>query len=162
MLTPRIDVLLANLDAFYTPPWMRILPYMAGIVGGVLIERLKRNKFTATPSRIRAYWILVGGVCIGSLFALYLKTIPVWSFAAAFSVGRLVMSLCWTSAIGACTLGMGGTVARMLSSQLFVHMDRLTYMMFVLNPVLVGAVNAGQQNAVDHFDVVPTVGSCNI
>lgn len=156
-LSSRIDVLLANLDVFYTPPWMRILPYMAGIAAGVLLAHLRRIKFTATQRYVRLFWLQFAVVCTISLFAMYFKTVPVWTFAAAFSVGRLVIALSWASAVLACALGMGGEVATWLGGRVFVHLDRLTYAMFVLNPVVVGALNAGRQPAEEHFDVMASV-----
>lgn len=157
VLLPRVDSLLANLDVFYTPPWMRILPYMVGILVGVLWVRMDSSKVHITNSSwVRAYWFAVGGVAVASLFGIYFKTAPDWMFAVGFSVGRLVLSLCWASAIVACAVGHGGAFNRLLSCRVFVHLDRLTYMMYLLNPVIVVALVAGQTTT-ESFEVASTV-----
>lgn len=155
-LSRRIDVLLASLNIFYTPPWMRILPYMAGIVTGVVLVHIKSRKFKPSLRSQRTYWIVFGMIIVQSLFVTYFKNVPVWLFAASFSVGRFALALVWGSALIACALGLGGVGNRILSGAVFVHLDRLSYAMYVLNPVLVVAMNAGQQ-ATAHYELVPTV-----
>lgn len=149
--------MLANLEVFYTPPWMRILPYMIGILVGVMWVRMDGFKVHITNSSwIRAYWSAVGVVVVASLFGIYFKSAPEWMFAFGFSVGRLVLGLCWGSAIIVCAVGHGGSFSRMLSCRMFVHLDRLTYMMYLLNPVIVVALVAGQTTT-ESFEIVSTV-----
>lgn len=135
---------------------MRIVPYMAGTFAGILLVHLKKIKRTVPAHQMQLFWMGFGLAIFVSLFATYFKAIPVWSFALAFSLGRLLLALSWSSAIVACALGHGGAIARVLSGWVFVHLDRLSYMMYLLNPVLVAALNAGQQS-VAHYEVVSTV-----
>lgn len=46
-LRPTYDVLFSLWNEFYIPPWMRIIPYLIGTIGGYLQFQLK-NKFNLT------------------------------------------------------------------------------------------------------------------
>lgn len=42
-LRPSYDVLYSTWNEFYVPPWMRIIPYLIGTVGGFLNFKLKNK-----------------------------------------------------------------------------------------------------------------------
>lgn len=152
----RIDIVWTKVDAIYTPPWMRILPYMVGIASGIALVQLRSTKITVHPLAMKAYWTVVTAIIVASIFSSYFKNVPLWLFAVFWSLGRLCLALCWSSGILVCALGLGGTVNRLLSSDLLAYSDRLTYMMFLLNPVVVVSLSALGDPA-GHYDIASTV-----
>lgn len=152
----RIDIVWRNADIIYTPPWMRILPYMVGIMSGIVLVHMRSTKINVHPFALKAYWTLVTVFIVASMFASYFKGVPLWLFAVFWSVGRLCLALCWSSAIVAFALGLGNTMNGWLSCASLAHFDRLTYMMYLLNPLVVVALAAFGDPA-GHYDVASTV-----
>lgn len=140
----------------YTPPWMRSHPYLAGAVVGYTMAKMKDTKFNMDRSTRFIYWTLTSIVLACSLFITYFKDAPPIIFAIIFSFGRPLLSLMWGSIVAMCSLGQGGRAQHVLSSRFLSHLDRVSFMMFLLNPVVITSLNAGQERGA-HFDSASVV-----
>lgn len=140
----------------YTPPWMRAHPYLAGAIVGYTMVQMKDRKYRLESLGRIAYWTIAGVVLACSLFITYFKDAPPLIFAVIFSVGRPVLSLVWGSVVAMCALGQGGRVQNVLSSRFLSHLDRVSFMMFLLNPVVITALNVGSEGGA-HFDAASVV-----
>lgn len=139
---------------------MRIGPYMTGSAFGFAIHHFrKRNSQKLMISRrlIRAYWIIAAAVFLLSLFVAYDKSITFGIlFPGIMAFGRHFIGALVGSLIVACSFQCGGWLGRFLSSRLFVHLNRLTYFGYLLNPVVVVALRGASESS-DHFDVASMV-----
>lgn len=154
----RIDSFFANFNVMYTPPWMRAHPYLAGAIVGYIMALMKERKFHLDTLERIVYWTLAVVVLACSLFITYFKDAPPILFAIIFSLGRPLLSLVWGSVVAMCALGQGGFVQHVLSSRFLCHLDRVSFMMFLLNPVVITAINAGQERGA-HFDAASVVSN---
>lgn len=152
----RIDSFLANLGVFYIPPWTRAHPYMAGILTGYIMVQVKDKHLKLKNWVVRSYWSIATVVFILTLFVLYDKSISSLMFAISYSVGRFLQALFWGSAIFMCYLGYGGIFNRFFSSQILAHLNKLSYMMYLLNPVIITVMRAGSESS-SHFDMASMV-----
>lgn len=152
----RIDSFFANFDVMYTLPWMRAHPYLIGAIVGYNMTIFKDQKFHLDSSKRFIYWIVSVLVLICSLFITYFKDAPPIIFAIIFAVGRPLLSLVWGSIVCMCALGQGGLVQHVLTSRFLSHLDRVSFMMFLLNPVVITALNVGQERGA-HFDAASVV-----
>lgn len=159
----RIDSAFANIVHIYTVPWMRIGPYMSGVAFGFAIDRLRKQ----SPSKLtfgshdrlrRAYWIVTMAAFLMTLFVAFDKRTTfgrtLFPFVAAF--GRHFIGALVGSVIAACALQCGGWFDRFLSARPFVHLNRLTYFGYLLNPVVVVALRAASESTA-HYDVAAMV-----
>lgn len=140
----------------YTPPWMRAHPYLAGAMVGYTMAWMKDRKFHLGPLGGAIYWTVATSVLACSLFITYFKDAPPIMFAVIFALGRPLLSLVWGSVVAMCALGQAGRVQHVLSSRFFSHLDRVSFMMFLLNPVVITAINVGQERGA-HFDAASVV-----
>lgn len=147
----RIDSFLANLGVFYIPPWTRAHPYMAGIFTGFVMVQIKDKQLKLKNWVVRSYWSIATIIFIFTLFVLYDKNIPSFMFAISYSVGRFLLALFWGSVVMMCYLGYGGIFNRFFSSQILAHLNKLAYMMYLLNPVIVTVMRTGSESS-SHFD----------
>lgn len=152
----------AALNTFFSPPWMRIHSYMAGVIVGYLMVHLQKAKPKLSTQFVRCYWTVSSFVFVCSLFAGYFKDTSPFGFAIALSVGRLVMGLFWGSVVTMCFLGHGGVLQRFLSCTVLAHLNKVSYMMYLLNPVTISLL-AGCQQSANHFETTSIVSiRCNI
>lgn len=146
-----MDSYLANLGVFYIPPWTRAHPYMAGIFTGYIMVKVKDMNLQLKNWVVRSYWFIAFLFFIFTLFVTYDKNMSILMFAISCSVGRLLLALFWGSVILMCYLGYGGIFNRFFSSQILAHLNKLAYMMYLLNPVIVAVIRTGTESS-SHFD----------
>lgn len=147
----RIDSLLSNLGQYYVAPWMRMQPYLVGAIIGFVMHKLKDLKIKRPKYFVESYWTITIPIFLLTLFITYFKNISYVFFAITFSVGRFCLSLFLGSMVIMCHLGYGGLINRILSSKIFVHLNKLTYLMFLLNPFFITLIEAGRSSS-SHYD----------
>lgn len=130
--------------------------YMAGVFVGYKMVQFQKNKPNLSRTFVCCYWIITMIVFLFSLFAAYFKDVSPFEFAIALSVGRLLLSLFWGSIVAMCFLGHGGVLQRFLSCNVLIHLNKVSYMMYLLNPVVITLLCGFQQNS-NHYDLMSVV-----
>lgn len=140
----------------YTLPWMRIGPYMTGAASGFILHRSSKiaPSHLVIPSRFRRrFWITITLLFLLTLFMTYERRFlfgTLFNLTVAF--GRLVSGALIGSIICACALQAGGWLDRVLSWRPFVHFNRLTYLVYLLNPVVLVILRSASESSA-HFDI---------
>ncbi|KAL4221456.1 hypothetical protein ACF0H5_019713 [Mactra antiquata] len=139
----------------FIKPWCRVSTFCIGIFLGYIIQKLnhiKMNKIIAV-----LFWIIA--VC----FALLVMYIPYTKFvenldpwtnsqqAAYEALGRPVWAISMAWIVYACHSGLGGPLSDFLSWKGFVPLSRLTYLVYLIHPVLMVLVVYSRRTLI-HLD----------
>ncbi|CAG9765093.1 unnamed protein product [Ceutorhynchus assimilis] len=131
----RVQEPFALFDELYDKPWMRIGPYLIGMVIGYIIFNIN-GQVIFTPAIVTIGWIS-SIVCLGSLVYGLGKqglVIPVSAFYVALGHTAWGLSLAWITV--ACCTGYGGPFNLLFSCRLFLPLSRLTYCAYLVHPIL--------------------------
>lgn len=134
-------------------------PYLAGATVGYIMFLLKDKKFQKNRFVTISYWTVAVIGIIASMFLTALKDSSNISFALALSFGRYLLGLFVGSLIVMCHFGYGGVFDNVLSSRFFVHLNKTTYLIYLMHPALILYFNSNQESS-PHFDV-PSIVSEN-
>lgn len=131
----RVQEPFALFDQLYDKPWMRIGPYLVGMIAGYFIFR------AGDKVKIPAYGVVLGWtlslLCLGSLVYGLGKdglVVPASAFWAALGHTAWGLSLAWITL--ACCYGYGGPLNCLFGCNLFLPLSRLTYCAYLVHPVL--------------------------
>ncbi|XP_052873848.1 nose resistant to fluoxetine protein 6-like [Anopheles cruzii] len=152
---PSYDVLFNTGDALYLAPWSRVSPYVVGVYFGWMMAA-RRGKFTPTQKEYRVYWLLA---CFCTIFSMHSTIKRNFPFPIASTVMVAVRWLiswaaCWVILATGC--GFSNAVTRVLSSKFFVHINKLTYGIYLLNPVIIIGTFGISDSSV-HADPIPAI-----
>lgn len=153
----RLDSIFYHLDEFYIEPWNRMHPYLAGATVGYIMFRIKDRKFQKNRLVTISYWIFAIPIILATLFLTELKDSSNISFALALTFGRYLMGLFVGSIVIMCHLGYGTIFNKIFSSRFCVHINKTTYLIYLMHPAILLYFNSNQENS-PHFDV-PTIVS---
>uniref|UniRef100_A0A182P9W7 Nose resistant-to-fluoxetine protein N-terminal domain-containing protein n=1 Tax=Anopheles epiroticus TaxID=199890 RepID=A0A182P9W7_9DIPT len=153
---PSYDVLYNTGDALYTAPWSRVSPYVVGVYFGWLMASSRVHKFTITQNQFRWYWLLACFCVIFSMHSTIKRNFPFPIASTVMVAVRWLISwaACWV--ILATGNGYSNIVTRVLSSKFFVHINKLTYGIYLLNPLII-IVTFGVSDSSVHADPVPAI-----
>lgn len=132
---------------------MRMSPYLAGGITGYIIVTVAPLKFNLRKRTCVAYWTAALIVFLTSLYSMYFKDVPSILFAMTFSVGRFLLALFWGSVLLMCHLGYGRWLEAALANRTLLHLNKLSYMMYMVNPVVISWLSLGRADSSEHFDV---------
>lgn len=138
--TPAYDVLHDLGTELYTVPWVRILPYLIGVGVGWYLHRSAGRPLPLRASTINLLWTLATAVMTVCHLATLVRNIS-YHIGVPMIVGvRLFYggSACWM--IVACAKGHGGWFARTMEWPMFVHLNKLSYGIYLLNPIVVSVI----------------------
>nr|XP_023029377.1 nose resistant to fluoxetine protein 6-like isoform X1 [Leptinotarsa decemlineata] len=155
----RVEEPFALFDQLYDKPWLRIGPYLIGIVTGYMLFRID-CKMLMSPSVVIGGWILSLG-CLGSLvYGLGREglVVPASAFYAALGHSAWGLSLAWITV--ACCTGYGGPIDSLLSCKLFLPLSRLTYCAYLIHPVLMCLTSFHLDGPLSLSDVMAFVIYC--
>lgn len=110
-------------------------------------------KFNLRKRTCVAYWTAALIVFVTSLYSMYFKDVPSILFAMTFSVGRFLLALFWGSVLLMCHLGYGRWLEAALTNRTLLHLNKLSYMMYMVNPVVISWLSLGRADSSEHFDV---------
>lgn len=127
-------------------------PYLAGCTVGYIMFRMKGKKLPDNRYITVSYWIATMLIFFGTLFIMWFKDVSAVNYALALSFGRYFMGLFVGSWILMCHYGYGGVVNRILSLKLFVHMNKLTYVIYLIHPIFIIFFSSTQEST-PHFDI---------
>ncbi|XP_035904568.1 nose resistant to fluoxetine protein 6-like [Anopheles stephensi] len=152
---PSYDVLYNTGDALYTAPWSRVSPYVVGVYFGWLMAS-SRDKFTITQNQFRWYWLLACFCVIFSMHSTIKRNFPFPIASTVMVAVRWLISwaACWVILATGC--GYSNLVTRVLSSKFFVHINKLTYGIYLLNPLII-IVTFGVSDSSAHADPIPAI-----
>ncbi|XP_024887479.1 nose resistant to fluoxetine protein 6-like [Temnothorax curvispinosus] len=136
---PTLDEQYRLIDVLYYPPWLRIGPYIIGMITGYIITRLNK-KIVLTRNALIIYWSL-GSVCkIFVLFGLYKRQISVLSTAIYVALSRTVWAIGIAWIVIVCSTKHGGIVKELLTCKIWIPLSRLTYCAYLLNPFIISSI----------------------
>ncbi|KAJ6633837.1 Nose resistant to fluoxetine protein 6, partial [Pseudolycoriella hygida] len=149
---PAYDVMHDLGDDMYTSPWTRILPYLIGVGSGWFLlhhkHTLNIDKKLTKYIYLAAASIIVACHCSAINRALSYKFVaPLITLIRIFYSGSTV----WI--VLASTSENGAAITKWLNHRIFVHLNKLSYGIYLLNPVVVALVY-GLKNHSDHFDPI--------
>lgn len=143
------------LDIFYYPPWMRIGPYLIGIITAYLLTRINK-KLCINKKFICLMWI-VGSLCnILTLFGLFKRDISVTCMAIYVALSRSVWAIGISWLIIACYTNNGGIINKILTLNLWIPLSRLTYCAYLINPLIINSIYLQSETSI-HVDFLPNV-----
>ncbi|KAJ6632736.1 Nose resistant to fluoxetine protein 6 [Pseudolycoriella hygida] len=158
-LLPRFDSVLYHLDEFYIEPWNRMHPYLAGCAVGYVMFKIKDKKFPKNRFITVSYCTGAIVTFVATLFSTSFTGATSLIFALALSFGRFFMGLFIGSIVVMCHIGYGGMMNTFVSHRLFVHVNKVTYVMYLVHPLIIIFFNANL-DASPHYDtysIAPTI-----
>ncbi|XP_045162819.2 uncharacterized protein LOC123527433 [Mercenaria mercenaria] len=139
MLTSRLDGG-EYWNNVFIKPWCRVAAYCVGIALGFVIQQWFHKKMNKIIALV--LWMLalsVGILLVYIPYTKYVEDLEPWTttqMAVYEALGRPVWALCVAWVVYACASDLGGPVADFLSWKGFVPLSRLTYLVFLIHPVL--------------------------
>ncbi|KAK0160025.1 hypothetical protein PV328_007472 [Microctonus aethiopoides] len=153
--TSTLDMQWNMLDIFYYPPWMRIGPYLIGIITAYSLTRINK-KLCINKKFICLMWI-VGSLCnILTLFGLFKRDISVTCMAIYVALSRSVWAIGISWLIIACYTNNGGIINKILTLNLWIPLSRLTYCAYLINPLIINSIYLQSETSI-HVDFLPNV-----
>ncbi|XP_053687195.1 nose resistant to fluoxetine protein 6-like [Sabethes cyaneus] len=157
---PSYDVLYNTGSALYIAPWARMSPYVVGVYFGWLLAAT-RGKLVFTEQQYRKYWVLACVAMICSMHCTIKRDFPFALASTVMVIVRILVALasCWI--IVAQATGYSNAVIRFLSSKFFIHINKLTYGIYLINPLIITAVfgfSDGSVNADPILAIVMALG----
>ncbi|EZA56849.1 Nose resistant to fluoxetine protein [Ooceraea biroi] len=145
--TPIVTELYKVLNVLYDPPWVRISPYIIGMITAYILIRLN-NKLVLKKTTVVLCWCF-GSICnILVLFGLYNRYISVLSFAVYVAISRTVWAIGIAWIVIACSTKHGGIVNELLSFRGWIPLSKLTYGAYLLNPFVLNLVHLDSEASV--------------
>ncbi|KAK9881174.1 hypothetical protein WA026_014522 [Henosepilachna vigintioctopunctata] len=131
----RVEEPFALFDQLYDKPWMRIGPYLVGMVIGYYLFKVD-CKIKINRLLVAIGWILSLVCLAGLVYGLGREglVIPASAFYASLGHTAWALALAWITI--ACVGGYGGPLNSLLSCKLLVPLSRLTYCAYLIHPVL--------------------------
>ena len=134
----------------YTRPWIRITPYLVGILGGWLYWKWGEKisaRVKVLPEWVKVacatpVWVVTAAVQYGVVFGLYddvqyvqheYRNPSEVDSVSYQSLARIAWSLSLTVQILLCQCGLGGFINSLLSWNGWLILSRLTYSVFLLH-----------------------------
>ncbi|XP_030387186.1 nose resistant to fluoxetine protein 6 [Scaptodrosophila lebanonensis] len=144
------DVVYETGSYIYISPFVRVLPYIVGAIAAwCLVEH--KLQYNLSEAQERWLWnlsILVFFICLYSTFKRdfgYIISISL------FVLGRFIFSVCICWMIVGSARGRGVWWSRLLESKGFQHLNRQSYAIYLLNPLVI-AFFYGLTNGSTHAD----------
>ncbi|KAH8234259.1 hypothetical protein KR038_004891 [Drosophila bunnanda] len=133
------DATYATGTQIYTSPFVRILPY---IVGAIAAWCLQEQSFRMELSEQQTRWLWHFSVLVflGCIYSTVKRDLGHLITISLFVLGRALFSLtvCWM-VVGSAT-GSGVWWSRLLEAKCFQHLNRLSYAIYLLNPLVIALV----------------------
>lgn len=153
--TPSFDVLYETGTLLYIAPWARIHPYYSGVFAGWYLFTYKDRK-PFTQKQIRLNWVVAPTIIIMCLHATVKRDMPFMFGAFLLSFGRVVFGASFAWFIISSATGNGNWFTRFLESKIFVHINKVSYAIYLLNPITITTIYGLRDNS-SHTDPVTTV-----
>ncbi|KAG5347326.1 NRF6 protein, partial [Acromyrmex charruanus] len=149
---PTLDEQYRLLDVFYFPPWIRIGPYIIGMITGYIIRRFNK-KIVLKKNIVILCWTLGAACNILVLFGVYKTKISVLSAAIYVALSRTVWAIGIAWIVIMCYTEHGDIVKKFLSCKIWIPFSRLTYCAYLINPFIIYSIHLHSETSV-HFELV--------
>lgn len=125
-------------DLTYTVPYIRVVPYLAGMLIGYWGYKLKQQpiKMKVIPTQV-AWILLIGYLLTPILVSTDFETFSPLFCSLGYSLGKFIFGLCVGGVIILNVFAPEGLVRRVLSHNWFVHLNKLCYGMYLVHPVVI-------------------------
>ncbi|XP_046986149.1 uncharacterized protein LOC124556202 [Schistocerca americana] len=150
---PVLDQQFAMLSTLYDPPWTRIGPHLVGVATGYIVIYLK-GKLILKKRTLLMAWLLGSTFNVITLFGLYNRNIPVIAAALYVALSRTAWALGISWIIIACCTNNAGIINSILSFRGWIPLSRLTYCVYLLNPLLMNSMYLDSETAM-HVEFLP-------
>ncbi len=129
-------------DFLYIKPWTRMPPFLVGILlGYVLFKGYRLRLSKAWNDAVHAaFWIIAVFFCTVTLYGVY-STWHGRPFSKAENILYAMLTpLTWSLGIAlivyACNNGYGWLANKFLSLKLWIPLSRLTFLVYLINPII--------------------------
>ncbi|XP_022900525.2 nose resistant to fluoxetine protein 6-like [Onthophagus taurus] len=131
----RVEEPFALFDQLYDKPWLRIGPYLIGMITGYFLFKTN-GKLNVSFYLSTAAWIVSLAIILSLVYGLGSKglTTPLSAVYAAFGHTAWGLSLAWITI--ACCWGYAGPISSILNFRGFLPLSRLTYCAYLIHPVI--------------------------
>ncbi|XP_055312462.1 O-acyltransferase like protein-like [Sitodiplosis mosellana] len=153
--TLSYDVLHSLLSDIYIRPWTRVLPYLVGVAAGYVMYMMK-GKLPLGEKTIKITWIVMITIPILCHKSTINPNTSYVTTAFALTIMRILYPASISWMILASHAGYGGRFAKFLNHPIFVHINKLSYGIYLLNPVVIILVYGWQDHST-HIDPVSMV-----
>ncbi|GAB0090978.1 uncharacterized protein DMENIID0001_057660 [Sergentomyia squamirostris] len=146
------DVIYNTGTELYMAPWNRIHPYISGIFAGwFLISR--SGKLNITPTTVKIFNGLAISFFLLCMHSTIDRTVPYEVASWLISIGRFAFGLSISWCIMCSICGFGGWFTDFLSAKIFVHINKVSYGVYLLNPLVISTIH-GLRDGSSHFSPV--------
>ncbi|KAJ8921442.1 hypothetical protein NQ315_003060 [Exocentrus adspersus] len=142
---PTMDEQLTQLDAIYDLPWNRIGPYLVGVITAYILVVKLQNKLVLRKGTLVVLWIIFPLLNLWILFTLYTRQVSVEFSAVYMGISRTLWGVGIAWVLIACCTGNARLLEQFLSFRGFVPLSRLTYSVYLLNPLVANMLYLGSQ-----------------
>ncbi|XP_044738248.1 nose resistant to fluoxetine protein 6-like [Chrysoperla carnea] len=152
---PTYDETVNNLGPLYSRPWIRIGPYLVGVITGYFIVKIKGHLEIKKPLLV-FFWIVGPLLNLYILFALVNRKIDVVysAFYSGFHRTLWGVGLAWLTV--ACITNHAGIINKVLSWRGFIPLSRLSLCAYLLNPFIVTFYNLNNEKGA-YLTYIPVV-----
>ncbi|EDO47332.1 predicted protein, partial [Nematostella vectensis] len=144
----------------YVKPYCRIAPYLVGMALGYLFHRHKDGPGKVPKGFYLVGWCMAFIMAVAPLYGPYSEYRKIDPkpfnrtenvFYGTFSRFSWALALAWV--IFCCHTGYGGLVNKILSARFWIPLSRLTYMAYLLHPIILFAYFASFKTLMFYSDV---------
>lgn len=136
---PTVDGIHMTLSQLYAIPWLRIGPFIVGIITAVILDKLNYKLNLSTKAKIIGWSLAV--VCNCSiLFGGVERNMPMPINILYACLSRTLWGVGIAWLIAMCTTNNGGVVNSILSLRFWVPFSRLTFCAYLTNPLLISSI----------------------
>lgn len=118
----------------YSAPHVRVVPYLAGMLWGFISHWIKSHPLKL----VRFSWIILVGFLVMPIVISPGVSVPVYGCALLYSLGKYVYGITVGALITYSIFSPPDSVAkRFLSNGVIVHLNKLSYGMYVIHPIAI-------------------------
>ncbi|XP_071564857.1 nose resistant to fluoxetine protein 6-like isoform X2 [Temnothorax nylanderi] len=141
-------------DIFYIPPWMRMNPFIIGIITGCILHL--KNNFVLKKKHIILCWCLAILCKVFVLLLSYYRYRSVLATSIYVALNRTLWGTCIACVVIACSTKHGGIVNQLLSFKGWIPLSKLTYCAYLLNPIIIQAIHLYSETSI-HFEFLSRI-----
>lgn len=134
----RADVIYRLYEATYTVPYIRVIPFQAGMVMGFMANHHRKDPIKMKTYLIVLSWVLLIAYLLAPIVASSdVENVSSIICSIMYSLGKFVYGLSIGGAIMLCLIASSSRISQILSHKFFVHLNKLCYGMFLVHPIVV-------------------------
>ncbi|XP_043253992.1 nose resistant to fluoxetine protein 6-like [Colletes gigas] len=136
---PLIDIQFQTLSLLYIPPLLRIGPFLIGMATAHLLAKWD-YKLELSNKAFAIGWT-IGTMCnVTVLYGLIDRNLPIFLSVAYAALSRVIWAFGIAWLVVACATNNGGIINKVLSHPIWLPLSRMSYSIYLLNPLLIYTV----------------------